>query len=446
MNRPLVVKIAIIAALALLLIVPLRVISDLVAERRGLRDQVVHDIAQTSTGTQRFEGIALVIPCTDSYEETETLDNGRSVVRQRSRSCDQRYLPETLTLDAAIDTEFRHRGIYRALLHRSKLEIAGEFRIRPAPPFEKARRQYEAPHVSIGIGEIRGVRETPTLVWNGETHALRAGSGKAPWARGIHAQVPVDLQREQTIAFRLQLDLVGLERLEIVPGAGVVQARLKSAWPHPSFFGRSLPDKRSIDAHGFDALWHTSDLSTNVRQAFERCVPGKCEEYAGSAFGVAFVQTVDIYQQTYRAARYGMLFVALTFAVFFLYEVLTGLRVHPIQYALVGVALATFFVLLLALSEHLAFAHAYLAAALGCIGLIVIYVRYVLGSWTRAGALGGLLAALYASLYVVLGSEDYALLMGALLLFVALGAFMLLTRRLDWYALPGQARRAETAV
>jgi inner membrane protein len=147
---------------------------------------------------------------------------------------------------------------------------------------------------------------------------------------------------------------------------------------------------------------------------------------------------VDIYQKSYRAVHYGYLFVALTFALFFLYEVLAGLRVHPVQYGLVGIALTAFYVLLIALAEHIAFGWAYLAAASACVLLIGVYVRCVLGGLGRAQAMTSLMSALYASLYLVLGSEDYALLMGALLLFAVLAAFMLATRNLDWYALPGR--------
>ena len=227
-----------------------------------------------------------------------------------------------------------------------------------------------------------------------------------------------------------------MERLEVVPAAGEVTTSLRSAWPHPSFIGRFLPETRTVSEQGFEASWRMSDLGSNVRQAFQRCVQSKCDAYQAGSFGVSLIHAVDVYQQTYRALHYGILFVVLTFALFFLYEVIAGLRVHPIQYALVGFALIAFFLLLLALAEHVGFGLAYLIGAGGCIALIGAYVRYVLGSPRRALSLMALLGVLYAALYVVLGSEDYALLMGALLVFAALAAFMLITRRLDWYALP----------
>jgi len=441
------IKAGVIVGLLLLVIVPLSMVSDLVGERRGLRDRVVQEVALSSTGVQRLDGVALIVPCTETYHETETLESGRSVTRTRTRSCDLTLLPERIALAGRIETDFRYRGIYRVLAYRSELRIEGEFRIPAAAPVPAGvNRAWETPRVVVGIAEIRGIRSTPKLEWNDAAVTFEAGTGKAPWARGIQAAVAADVVRGETVPFALALDVAGMERLEIVPAAGQVEVKLRSAWPHPSFVGRYLPESRTISAEGFDALWRTSDLGTNVRQAFQRCVQGKCEDYAGNALGVTFLQTVDVYQQAYRAVRYGLLFVLLTFSAFFLYEVLCGLRVHPVQYGLVGAALSIFFVLLIALSEHIAFVRAYAIAASACIALIGAYVRYVLGSWKRAATLTVLLAALYGAMFMVLGSEDYALLMGAFLLFAALAAFMLLTRRLDWYGVAARPVRERSPV
>jgi inner membrane protein len=258
--------------------------------------------------------------------------------------------------------------------------------------------------------------------------------------------VGFDPQAGGTGKLAMKLELAGMDRLDVVPAADDAEIVLRSPWPHPSFVGRFLPETRTVSDRGFEALWRVTGLATNIRDAFQRCGEGKCEEYAASAFGVSLMPGVDVYQQSYRAVHYGLLFVVLTFALFFLYEVLAGLRVHPIQYALVGFALTAFYVLLIALAEHIAFGWAYLAAAAACVLLIGVYVRCVLGSFGRAAAMSALMCSLYGSLYMVLGSEDYALLMGALLLFAVLAAFMLATRRLDWYTLPTRLATLQQAV
>jgi inner membrane protein len=345
-------------------------------------------------------------------------------------------LPERLGVSGELDTELRRRGIYAGLTYRARLRMEGAFQVPVVPAPAGVRRTWGSPRVVLGIADVRGIVGVPTLAWDGASAPFAAGVGAAPWSQGIHADVAIDPTEGGLASFALDLRLAGMDRLELVPSAGEVTLSLRSAWPHPSFIGRFAPETRTVTDTGFEASWRTTDLGTGVRQAFQRCTRGKCDDYAANTMGVRLLQGVDVYQRAYRAAHYGLLFVVLTFALFFLYEVLTGLRVHPLQYALVGLALVAFFVLLLALAEHVPFAAAYLIAAAACIGLIAIYVRFVLGSRARAAALAGLLCGLYAALYVVLGSEDYALLMGALLLFAALAAFMLFTRRLDWYALP----------
>ena len=151
---------------------------------------------------------------------------------------------------------------------------------------------------------------------------------------------------------------------------------------------------------------------------------------------------VDVHTQADRASKYGILFVVLTFTGFLLFELVRQLRIHPLQYLMVGLALAIFFLLLVSLSEHIAFWKAYLVSTLACIGLQAVYLAHVLGRWTRGLGFAALLGLLYGALYGLLVSEDNALLMGSLLLFGLLALAMVFTRRVDWYAL-GSQRRAD---
>ena len=144
---------------------------------------------------------------------------------------------------------------------------------------------------------------------------------------------------------------------------------------------------------------------------------------------------MDIYQRGERAIKYALLFIALTFLTFFAWEQLTGTRLHPLQYLLVGLALSTFYLLLIALSEHIAFAAAYSAAATSLVLLIGAYIAGALRSRRRGMLVAGAMAFVYGILYALVLSEDYALLLGAITLFVTLAAVMLVTRKLDWYAL-----------
>lgn len=140
------------------------------------------------------------------------------------------------------------------------------------------------------------------------------------------------------------------------------------------------------------------------------------------------------YRMVERALKHGVLVLTLTFAAFFLFETLAGLRLHAVHYGLVGAALCLFYLALLALGEVLPPGTAYLGAAVASSMLIVGYSASILRSWARAGTIAVLLAAEHSVLYVVLRMEDYALLAGTAALFAALAAVMWFTRKVDWFS------------
>jgi inner membrane protein len=213
---------------------------------------------------------------------------------------------------------------------------------------------------------------------------------------------------------------------------------LRSDWPHPSFQGAFLPAEREITAQGFEARWQVLELNRTYRQVFAE---GEVDVATldKSAFGVGLFQSVDIYQRAERAVKYAALFIALTFLTLFAWEQVTRNRLHPLQYLLVGLALSMFYLLLIALSEHIAFAVAYVTAAASLVLLIGLYIAGALRSSYRGLVAGGAMSLVYGLLYMLVLSKDYSLLLGAIILFVALAAVMLATRRIDWY----QSRAAD---
>ena len=223
--------------------------------------------------------------------------------------------------------------------------------------------------------------------------------------------------------------------LGFVPLGANTDVTMSCDWPHPGFTGGFGPDERQVSDRGFRARWRVSRFATGVPNAIAAQERVGLLDQQGNDLTVRFVQPVDVYQQSERAVKYGVLFVALTFVAVFLFETLRRLAIHPIQYGLVAAALAIFFLLLVSLSEHLPFAMAYVVAGGACVGLLTFYTGHMLCSAVRGIGFGALLAVLYALLYVILQSEDYALLLGALLLFGALGVVMVATRRVNWYRL-----------
>src|SRR5262249_915606 len=152
-------------------------------------------------------------------------------------------------------------------------------------------------------------------------------------------------------------------------------------------------------------------------QILESVTSGKDCSAAGCAerIEVRFIDPIDIYSLSDRALKYGFLFVAITFGAFFAFEVLKRLAIHPAQYFLVGLALATFFLLLIALSEHIPFGIAYAVAACACILLQGFYLSAVLRSAARGASFAAMLTGLYGALYGLLVSEDDSLLLGSVL-------------------------------
>jgi inner membrane protein len=275
------------------------------------------------------------------------------------------------------------------------------------------------------------------VLLNGTPLKFLAGSTSGLIGSGLHAPIPpADGDQPAHLELAIDLGIQGTSELDLVPVGRDSQVSLSSDWPSPSFNGLYLPVKHTINAAGFDARWSTSFFSTNLEEALHRCTENAdCTEFNSRVLGVSFIDPVDQYLKTDRAIKYAFLFISLTFAGFFLFEVLKKLAVHPIQYSLVGAALAIFYLLLLSLAEHLGFATAYVLSSGACVTLIGFYASGILRSARRGVVFAGSLAALYGMLYVLLSADDYALLMGSALLFGLLAVVMVLTREVDWSSL-----------
>jgi inner membrane protein len=438
MNRNLAIKLGVIALLMLLLMIPLLMIGGMVTDRQQLRDGVLADIARSSSGEQHLTGPILVVPYRKTLHEWKTHEKtGERYLEERELRSRLYFLPEQFQLNGNVLTEERKRGIYQARLYHSDNQISGYFQL-PAQygiSDDYADYRFEPAFLSVGISDIRGIENDLKLRLNDTELAFAAGSGDRLLANGVHAPLaPIDSSSGQRLQFAFDLKLQGTEQLWVTPVGRETKVQFSSSWPHPSFVGEFLPVKHEINANGFVADWQSSFFATNFAEALADCAYNKsCAAYNSREFGVSFVDPVDQYLKTDRAIKYALLFIALTFAGFFLFEVLKRLAVHPVQYGLVGLALALFYLLLLSLSEHLPFATAYAIAAVACVSLLGVYLAAVLKSALRGLGFAATLAALYGMLYGLLRAEDYALLMGSLLVFGLLAGVMLLTRKLDWY-------------
>ncbi|MBY0572801.1 MAG: cell envelope integrity protein CreD [Undibacterium sp.] len=466
MQKTLFFKALIIGALMCLIAIPLSMIENTIRSRIHFRDEAVRSIAEDSVGAQTLLGPLLVIPYNEHYEEEEVVDkqSKRSIVHQKILSRNLFVFPNELKISAQIDTDQRHRGIHKVLVYSGQHQLSGDFELPLLNSIvhEKTASQITlgTPYISLGLSDTRGLKNIPKINWEGTEFEFAQNSQLDQFQQGLHANLmAMDLKNAKTVKFNLNLSIDGIEQLAFVPLAKNTQVSLTSKWQHPQFFGRFLPSPkgRTIDANGFNVTWNISSLASNAQQQIfntECCKNNPTTPPDGvmsaaqparsngqiDSFGVAFIEPINIYSQSDRAVKYGLLFVALTFAAFFIFEILKCLPIHPVQYTLVGLALVIFFLLLVSLSEKMSFILAYFCASLACISLIAFYLSHVLKSWKRGLGFSTALTILYGVLFGLLQSENNALVMGSILLFTVLAAIMLVTRKVDWYQL---GKRAE---
>lgn len=420
-----------VGLLALLLQIPIAMIGGLVAERQERRQAAVTEVSSKWGNVQSIIGPVLIVPYT--YRSTETSASGLQITRTETRNAI--FLPEQLRVRGSIDAELRHRGIFSIPVYKVGLTLEGEF---TRPSFaelglEPAGVAWERAQLAIGISDARAIQQETAVTWNGKPVSFLPGTGAfTDGGTGIHAVVGLAIggQRAQ---FSFPLSLNGSLGVYLTPFAQNTIVELQSNYGHPSFQGNWLPVERSVSDAAFRAKWSIPFLGRNYPQAWKAEV-GMRKEIDGSRFGVELVNPVDHYRMAERSVKYAGLFILLTFATLWLIEVLAGVRVHPIQYLLLGGALCLFYLLELSLSEHLGFPLAYTVASFSVVALVAGYSVVVLHHIRRALFVIAVVSLLYAYLYILLMNEDYALLIGSVGLFLILAAIMYATRRVDWYA------------
>jgi inner membrane protein len=419
------VRLVLLGLVVLAVLVPLGLVGGLLGERRARGAAAAAEIAHAWGGVQRLAPPALrfVHACEVKRRDGET----------ELRRTASALLPERLGVAGRLESERRARGIFSTVVYRAALELDGEFVLPPAA----ASGDCPAPllqsvTVTVGVGDNRGIDRISPFEWPGTAPSWQpGGSLGGPWRHGVSARLdPGAFVAGARLPFRFELDLRGSETLELLPVGRETAIELGSAYPSPSFRGAFLPARRTLGATGFAATWRISPFARSFPQSWLGDAPP--EELAASALGVALVDPVDGYLQSERAQKYALLVVGLTFLACFLLELRAPVALHPVHYLLVGGALALFYLLLLALSEHLGFDLAYATAAAAVTSLLAGYATAVLASARRGALLGGTLAACYGGLYLLLGREEYALLVGSIGTFAALATTMWLTRSTDW--------------
>lgn len=422
-----------LAFLSILLLIPLLSVRGLVNERKALRRDAAASIAAGWGGPQTILGPVLVLQakCFAKPDKDGHIEESRRLAVK---------LPQALTVEGEASSEIRRRGLHEVPVYRVMLAIA----LNLEPPslaeldWQCAKTELEAASIAFAVSDPRGIDRVSPLSYAGSNASWHAGTPlSGPWQSGVQAAIPIaDLYPSSGgIPMRFELELRGSDRFALSPAGGSTELNLRADWSSPSFDGAFLPSERSVQARGFEATWKVSELARPVPSLWLCDCPA---DLAASAFGVTWFQPADGYLTTERSLKYGFLFIALTFLTFFLFELGGSRRAHPIQYGLVGGAICVFYLLLLSLSERTGFGVAYLVAAVATTTQITLYGRAFLRAGRRVAVLGAVLATLYGGLYLLVGLEEIALLLGSIALFLIIAIAMWVTRTVNGETLPAR--------
>lgn len=431
-------------------------IKNLVYERQSRAQEVSQDIMGKWGGHQVIAGPIISVP----YE-----------VNKQTRY--YHILPNTLSIDTAIsptDEELR-RGIYSVIGYISTNTVKAQFPRLESTVTDFANRwdlEWNHAVVSFGIGDVKGVTNNLEMDLSWQKLSLEPGLITADvLSSGVSRTVALD--PASSPSFSLEFGLNGGEQFHFVPLGETTRVTVAGTdWiAGPSFNGSLLPDTRDIEETTFSAEWISNkyhhnfptswagsayqllaitegldygadDIMMQEKLSYDRAITSSPTEYRGnlgdSAFGFKLIETVNNYSKSTRAINYAFLIIGLSFLVFFLIEVTQKKPVHILQYLLIGFALVVFYTLQLSLSEHIGFDPAYVISGLATILLITLYTRSIWSNTDMSWMTGGILGILYILVFVILQSEDYALLIGSIAVFLILALLMYFTRKIDWYS------------
>ncbi len=425
-------KLITITILMLLLLIPASMVQSIIQERELMSAEVIKEVSSKWADAQQINGPVLTVPVTYEY-----LESGKLI----SMTKYWHILPENLNINGDVMPEKLKRGIYEVVVYKSNLNIEGDFKISHQPDPENLKEiHYNKAFLTVGITDLRGIKNRIAFNWNGQPLPVDPGTKITDLIySGITLRLPnLEGQLNNIFKFNFTLDLQGSKNLSFIPLGNTTQVLLKSPWTSPSFNGNFLPANRDINNEGFTASWSVLQLNRNFAQSWIGSSPKTSMQEA--AFGVDLILPLDDYQKSYRSAKYAAMTIALTFLIFFLVEIINKKKIHPFQYALVGLALCLFYTLIVSISEHSNFNIAYGISAVGIVAMITLYSFSVFNTKKLSLLLVATLSGIYGFLFVTLQLADYALLMGSIGLTLILAVTMYFTRNINWYKLNIEAQ------
>jgi inner membrane protein len=430
-------NLSVIGLFVLILLIPSEMVQSLIRDRETTRNEAISEIWRTWGDKQVLAGPVVSVPVVT----LKSLPNG--TVESNTRFL--HFLPENLSVSGDVVPVIRYRSIYEVVLYSGKLDVKGNFK--PLVPkglnVQAADIKWDKAYVTFGISDMKGVKENIDLAWNDSVFRMMPGVPVHDIIKGgVSIPVVIDPAIDNKFSFKLQLN--GSRLLAFLPFASEMNVNITSSWANPSFEGAFIPAEKSVTKNGFTANWKILELNRNYGQfGFDNFISNGEEkpnemfandrispDNAAGGFGVNLIMPVDQYQRTTRAAKYGVLFVILTFVTFFFFELLRKKYVHPLQYLIVGFAIMLFYLLLLSFAEYLLFDLAYAISAVVVTLMVMLYAGAIFGNRKYGIIVGLILFMLYAYFYTLLQLQLYSLLFGSIGMAVMLSVIMLLTRNL----------------
>ncbi len=423
-------KLGVIAFLVLILLIPTSIVRSLIKERENTQLLAISEVSEKWGNGQEITGPFISIPYDKYLKKYSKKDSTSTVVRVREYI---HLLPKNLNIKGNISPEKKYRGIYEVVVYDSKVKVSGNFSeidlsvldiISDNIHFDKAT-------LNIGISDLKGIEKQVNVNWMNKELNFNSGlSNNDVVSSGINVKLS-NFKTTDFNDFSLSISIKGSQYLYFLPFGKTTDVHIKSDWTTPSFTGKYLPDSRTVNEEGFDAKWNVLHLNRNYPQVWK----GDGVNTLSSYFGIDLLLPMDNYKKSDRISKYAILFLGLTFLVFFFIEILNKVFIHPVQYILVGLAIIVFYVLLLSFSEHVYFNIAYLMAALLTLASVSLYVYAILKSKKLASIVFGMLLILYLFIFIIIQLEGYALLVGSIGLFTILSSVMYFSRKIDWYNL-----------
>lgn len=428
--------------------IPAMFISYISFDRSSRADEVTRSVSNIYGGPQTLTGPMLSVPYVGFDADGNVNQQGDYII----------YADKGRALFDDIQTDTRQRSLFRVPIFTANGQLSARFNApRDIVPDSAIDLVWEQARILIAVSDVRGLKQDIHLTVKGQTetrqfepaitHRLGNIQPDYEYAKNFQSHSLADSRHGNTylsvpagdllvsgepLSVDVSVSLGGAKTFGVRPYARSTEVSLSSSWSDPGFVGDLPPDTRDISDEGFSAEWSVPYLRRGIRGHGDAAVLKRLMQ-SPNLMGVNFVATDNPYQTVNRALKYSVLFIGLVFLAYFLMEVIVGVRIHPAQYILIGLAQAIFYLLLLAFSEHIGFVLAFILSASATVAATAGYAGAVFKDRDYVFKTGIVFASVYGLLFVLMRLQDFALMIGALTSFVAIAGTMYLTRNLNWY-------------